>query len=216
MTVSPRTPSHPNAAPDVPRLGLVRPPLVYLVSIVTGVSIQLAWPLPFLPGRLAAGLGAPVVTVAIALVAYAVVTFRAAGTPVPARKPTTVICRIRPVSIQPKPDLPGVLALPARPRDLGQQPVAAGDARGGGGTHALRRRPERGGAPGAEIRCPIPGVQGLRASVAVKPPAVHTREARASARAEDQGGAAQGHGRAYPGPRRTDGSVHAGVRRHRR
>ena len=36
MTVSPRTPSRPNAAPDVPRLGLVRPPLVYLVSIVTG------------------------------------------------------------------------------------------------------------------------------------------------------------------------------------
>jgi len=91
MTVSQRTPSRPNAAPDVPRLGLVRPPLVYLVSIVTGVLIQLTWPLPFLPGRLAARLGALVVTVAIALFAYAAGTFRAAGTPVPARKPTTVI-----------------------------------------------------------------------------------------------------------------------------
>jgi protein-S-isoprenylcysteine O-methyltransferase Ste14 len=96
MTGSQRIPSRPNAAPDVPRLGLVRPPLVYLVSTVTGVLIQLAWPLPFLPGRLAAGLSAPVMTVAIALFAYAAGTFRAAGTPVPARKPTTVIVRSGP------------------------------------------------------------------------------------------------------------------------
>ena len=96
MTVSQRTPSRPNAAPDVPRLGLVRPPLVYLVSIVTGAVIQLAWPLPFLPGRLAARLGALVVTVAIALFAYAAGTFRAAGTPVPARKPTTVVVQSGP------------------------------------------------------------------------------------------------------------------------
>ena len=103
MTVNPRTPPRPNATPDVPRLGLVRPPLVYLVSIVTGVLIQLAWPLPFLPGRLAARLGAPVVAVAIALFAYAAGTFRAAGTPVPARKPTTVIVRSGPYRLSRNP-----------------------------------------------------------------------------------------------------------------
>ena len=103
MTVNPRPPPRPNATPDVPRLGLVRPPLVYLVSIVTGVLIQLAWPLPFLPGRLAARLGAPVVAVAIALFAYAAGTFRAAGTPVPARKPTTVIVRSGPYRLSRNP-----------------------------------------------------------------------------------------------------------------
>src|SRR6266436_9307739 len=51
---------------------------------------------PFLAGALALPLGAPLVVVAIALFAYSVTTFRAAGTPVPARKPTTVIVRTGP------------------------------------------------------------------------------------------------------------------------
>ena len=53
-------------------------------------------PLPFLPGTLAAPLGAPLVVLAVALFSYSVVKFRAAGTPVPARKPTTVIVRTGP------------------------------------------------------------------------------------------------------------------------
>jgi protein-S-isoprenylcysteine O-methyltransferase Ste14 len=86
----------PSAAPDVPRLGLIRPPLVYLASLVSGAVIQLVAPFPFLPGTLAAPLGAPLVVVAIALFAYSATTFRAAGTPVPARKPTTMIVRTGP------------------------------------------------------------------------------------------------------------------------
>lgn len=81
----------PSAAPDVANLGLVRPPLVYLASLVSGAVIQLATPFPFLPGTLAVPLGASLVVVAIALFACSVTTFRAAGTPVPARKPTTTI-----------------------------------------------------------------------------------------------------------------------------
>jgi len=69
---------------------------VYLTSLVSGAVIQLATPFPFLPGTLAVPLGAPLVVVAIALFAYSVTTFRAAGTPVPARKPTTVIVRTGP------------------------------------------------------------------------------------------------------------------------
>jgi len=53
-------------------------------------------PLPFLPGTLAVPLGVPLVAVAIALFFYSVAKFRAAGTPVPARKPTTVIVRSGP------------------------------------------------------------------------------------------------------------------------
>jgi len=69
---------------------------VYLISLVTGALIQLATPLPFLRGTLAVPLGASLVVVAILLFSYSVAKFRAAGTPVPARKPTTVIVRTGP------------------------------------------------------------------------------------------------------------------------
>lgn len=82
--------------PNVPNLGLLRPPLVYLASIVVGALLQFAVPLPFLPGALDVALGAPFVVIAIALFAYSVAKFRAAGTPVPARKPTTAIVRAGP------------------------------------------------------------------------------------------------------------------------
>src|SRR5262249_24579928 len=63
--------------------------------------------------------------------------------------------------------LSGVLTAPARYRGLGQQPVAVGHTRRRGGAHPLRRRPERGAVPGAKIRDSVPGVQGLRAPLAV-------------------------------------------------
>ena len=76
---------------DVPNLGAVRPPRVYLAAIVIGVLLDLAMPLPFLPRGMAAG--AILVVAALALLWYSVALFRAAGTPVPARKPTTAIVR---------------------------------------------------------------------------------------------------------------------------
>jgi protein-S-isoprenylcysteine O-methyltransferase Ste14 len=79
---------------DVANLGAVRPPRVYLAAIVTGVLLQLAVPLPFLPGPMAAG--AILVVAAIALLWYSVALFRAAGTPVPARRPTTAIVQTGP------------------------------------------------------------------------------------------------------------------------
>jgi protein-S-isoprenylcysteine O-methyltransferase Ste14 len=96
MTTRPQSCGPPSAAQDVANLGLVRPPLVYLISLVSGAVIQLATPFPFLPGTLAVPLGAPLVVVAIALFAYSVATFRAAGTPVPAQKPTTMVARMGP------------------------------------------------------------------------------------------------------------------------
>jgi protein-S-isoprenylcysteine O-methyltransferase Ste14 len=81
---------------EVPNLGVVRPPLVYLASILVGALIQLAAPLPLLPQSLALPVGVSLVVVAIALFSSAVAKFRAAGTPVPARKPTTTIVRTGP------------------------------------------------------------------------------------------------------------------------
>jgi protein-S-isoprenylcysteine O-methyltransferase Ste14 len=96
MTPGPQSCGPQNAAQEIPNLGLVRPPLVYLISLVIGALIQLAAPLPFLPRTLALPLGASLVVVAIGLFSYSVAKFRAAGTPVPARKPTTVIVRTGP------------------------------------------------------------------------------------------------------------------------
>ena len=96
MTTRSQQSGAPSEARDVPTLGLVRPPFVYLLSLVVGLIIHLAMPLPFLPGTLAVPLGVLLVAVAIALFSWSVVKFRAAGTPVPARKPTTVIVRAGP------------------------------------------------------------------------------------------------------------------------
>jgi protein-S-isoprenylcysteine O-methyltransferase Ste14 len=69
---------------------------VYLVSLATGALLQLGLPFPVVPGALALPLGVPLVASAVVLFWYSVAKFRAAGTPVPARKPTTVIVRIGP------------------------------------------------------------------------------------------------------------------------
>ena len=96
MTTRPQQGGASSAARDVANLGLIRPPLVYLTSFVSGAVIHLAVPLPFLPGTLAVPLGVPLVALAIALFSYSVAKFRTACTPVPARKPTTVIVRTGP------------------------------------------------------------------------------------------------------------------------
>jgi protein-S-isoprenylcysteine O-methyltransferase Ste14 len=65
--------------------------------------IQLATPLPLLSAALAVSVGPPLVVAAIALFLYSAATFRAAGTPVPARKPTTVIVRTGPYRLSRNP-----------------------------------------------------------------------------------------------------------------
>jgi protein-S-isoprenylcysteine O-methyltransferase Ste14 len=80
---------------DVAQLGAFRPPRIYLASIVGGALLQQVAPVPFVPEGAAFG-GAALVGLAIALLAWSVATFRAAGTPVPAREPTTAIVRTGP------------------------------------------------------------------------------------------------------------------------
>jgi protein-S-isoprenylcysteine O-methyltransferase Ste14 len=76
--------------------GIVRPPLVYLSSVLTGIVVHIVWPLPFLPPGLAIPVGSSLVVVAIALFSCSVRELWVAGTPVPASKPTTVIVRTGP------------------------------------------------------------------------------------------------------------------------
>ena len=103
MPPKPQGSGPPNAAQDVAHLGLVRPPIVFLTSLVIGALIQLGKPLPFFPGMFAVPLGAFLVVVAIALFSSSVAKFRAAGTPVPARKPTTAIVRTGPYRLSRNP-----------------------------------------------------------------------------------------------------------------
>lgn len=85
-----------DAIRDVANLGLVRPPLVYLAFIAIGSVFEFARQLPFLPHALAAALGILLVVAAVVLFAGSVGKFRAAGTPVPGNKATTVIVRAGP------------------------------------------------------------------------------------------------------------------------
>jgi hypothetical protein len=96
MDASPQNRSGSNASQEVANLGMVRPPLVYGAAIVTGLLLEFGWPLPFLPGLLAALLGSVLVVVAVVVFSYSIRTFQTAGTPVPGNKPTTVIVRTGP------------------------------------------------------------------------------------------------------------------------
>ena len=79
--------------PEVATLGIIRPPLAYLVAIALGLLLHVAWPVRLVPGAVSVPLGATVVLVALALFLSAVRTFRTAGTPVPGNRPTTSIVR---------------------------------------------------------------------------------------------------------------------------
>ena len=103
MTTTPQHGGASSASRDVAYPSPVRPRLVYLISLASGTVMHLVVPLPFLPGTLAVPLGVPLVAVAIALYSYAVVKFRAAGTPVPAREPTTAIVRTGPYRLSRNP-----------------------------------------------------------------------------------------------------------------
>jgi protein-S-isoprenylcysteine O-methyltransferase Ste14 len=82
---------------DVPRLGIFRPPFIYLAAIATGLAIHWAWPCPLPAGvPVRPLLGGALVVASLLLLGLSVRRFRAAGTPVPARKPTTAIVRTGP------------------------------------------------------------------------------------------------------------------------
>jgi hypothetical protein len=143
-------------------LGIVRPPLVYLSSVLTGIVVHLAWPLPFLPPALSRPVGSSLVVVAIALFSCSVRELWAAW-PQADHGP----CPDRPLSLQPESHLSGVLCVAPRHRDLGQQPVARRNADGDRGRDGHRGDPERGAVPGREVSDRVPGVQGLSASLAI-------------------------------------------------
>ena len=90
--------THPQGSPGsgeglaaAANLGWMRPPLVYLASIVLGLLLQSAWPVALLPDSVGVPVGVSVVLIGVGLFAFAVRTFRAADTPIPGSLPTTTI-----------------------------------------------------------------------------------------------------------------------------
>lgn len=71
---------------------IVRPPLAWGLAVLAGLLLNWLVPLPFLPDEVPpGGLGALVFVLALALVAWAIVTMTRAGSNVPTNLPTTTI-----------------------------------------------------------------------------------------------------------------------------
>ena len=71
---------------------IIRPPLAWALVVIAGFALNWLVPLPFLPVDLPAGwLGAMGFVLALALVAWAIVTITRAGSNVPTNLPTTTI-----------------------------------------------------------------------------------------------------------------------------
>src|SRR5262249_58204354 len=88
--MSPTT-QQPPAATTAVATPVVRPPLVVLVALLSGVVLNVVWPLPFVPHALRLPVGCLLVVMAVVLFSYSVRRFRIAGTPVPGHQPATAI-----------------------------------------------------------------------------------------------------------------------------
>ena len=76
---------------------IIRPPIAWAVAVLAGLALNWLMPLPFIPAAVpAGGLGAMVFALALALVAWAIVTMTRAGSNVPTSRPTTTIVNTGP------------------------------------------------------------------------------------------------------------------------
>jgi protein-S-isoprenylcysteine O-methyltransferase Ste14 len=92
-----------DAGPAGGRAAILRPPIVYAASILTGVLLEFAWPLSFVPRALGRPVGGALALAAVLLFVAAIRQLWAAGTPVPGNRPTTVVVRTGPYRISRNP-----------------------------------------------------------------------------------------------------------------
>jgi protein-S-isoprenylcysteine O-methyltransferase Ste14 len=97
------TPRENNRLQETPNLGIFRPPLIYGASIAIGLAFHWMWPRALLSGVALGTPGIALVVASLLLFGASVQRFRAAGTPVPARKPTTAIVRTGPYRLSRNP-----------------------------------------------------------------------------------------------------------------
>src|SRR5262249_32918242 len=71
---------------------IIRPPIAWVVAVLAGFALNWLLPLPFVPAAVPAGwLGSMAFALALALLAWAIVTITRAGSNVPTNLPTTTI-----------------------------------------------------------------------------------------------------------------------------
>lgn len=88
----------------------IRPPLGWGLAVIAGLALNWLVPLPLLPADLPTGwLGAVVFVLALALVAWAIVTITRAGSNVPTNLPTTTIVESGPYRFTRNPIYLGML-----------------------------------------------------------------------------------------------------------
>jgi protein-S-isoprenylcysteine O-methyltransferase Ste14 len=76
---------------------IVRPPIAWALAVLAGLVLNWLMPLPFVPAVVSASwLGAIVFVVALALVAWAIITMTRAGSNVPTNLPSTTIVETGP------------------------------------------------------------------------------------------------------------------------
>lgn len=170
---------------------VVRPPLVVLASLLSGAVLTVAWPLSFVPHVFRLPVGCSLVAMAAALFSSSIKPFRMAGTPVPGNKPTTAIVRSGPFRFSRNPIYLAFFALHVDPDRC---------------HHRRCRGPARRAVPDRAVRCRIPEIQGLRASLAMTsaadaaPLASASSDRRETADDEEQSEHG-GHNRTGRGPR---------------
>ena len=80
---------------DTPGL-IARPPVLYLGSILVGLTLHWLRPIALVPPAWAAPLGAPLIVAAVVLFLLSVRALRSAGTPIQSVRPTTRIVQTGP------------------------------------------------------------------------------------------------------------------------
>jgi protein-S-isoprenylcysteine O-methyltransferase Ste14 len=76
---------------------IVRPPIVWALAVLVGLTLQWVVSLPFMPASVPAGwIGGIVFVLALALFAWAIATMTRAGSNVPTNLPTTTIVETGP------------------------------------------------------------------------------------------------------------------------
>jgi len=76
--------------------GPIRPPRIFLASIILGIIGHVFWPVHLVPRAIGIPTGAVLVIAAVGLFVAATRAFKAAGTPVPGNEPATAIVRAGP------------------------------------------------------------------------------------------------------------------------
>lgn len=88
---------------EVANPGFIRPPLVYLVAMLVGLTVERFWGLPLPLGRPGSAAGALVGATGLVIFVLTLREFRSAGTPAPGHQPATAVVRTGPMRLSRNP-----------------------------------------------------------------------------------------------------------------